>query len=575
MTVLLAALMLGAAIAGDQATPDAPAPAPAPATTPAPAAAPATINDADIGTGVLTRFLRYQAAEWGKAASPLPADPAAPAPRRDGWAPAPVASPPYPFTEFPFGGATSLGVNRPDAIDSPLMVALAHTGLGTAMGAGHVQAYGWIEAGGNISTSHVRQGNQPAGYTYAPNHVQLNQAVMIIERTPDTVQNDHVDWGFRVAGLYGSDYRYTASRGFLVDRGLYGANRTLGFDLPNIYAELFVPHLAEGLLIRVGRYIGVPDIEAPFAAYNYLYTRSIAYPLDNATTTGVLVSLSATKTLMLQAGVVYGTDTAAWNAKQTLPNLAQVVTPALWAQNGNGAPFADAMGRPYAAIANTLFPASQFRRDPGAMPSLTACARWQDPAARDAIYLCADGINSGTWGYNNQQWFGGTWFHRFSPRWHTGVEAFVISQRHVVNVDRGSPGYFIYYAGGTPFSPQVYAFNGPAGAQCADPTAAQCTAHAFAAMQYTNWQAGPRDNVTLRTEFFNDAQGQRTGTKSRYWDVSLGVQHWFSPQVEVRPEVAYYRSTDAAAFNIDPVSGDVSHARTYQLLLAGDLVVHF
>ena len=92
MTVLLAALMLGAAIAGDQAAPD--APAPAPATTPAPAAAPATINDADLGTGVLTRFLRYQAAEWGKAASPLPADPAAPAPRRDGWAPAPVASPP-------------------------------------------------------------------------------------------------------------------------------------------------------------------------------------------------------------------------------------------------------------------------------------------------------------------------------------------------------------------------------------------------------------------------------------------------------------------------------------------------
>ena len=44
-------------------------------------------------------------------------------------------------------------------------------------------------------------------------------------------------------------------------------------------------------------------------------------------------------------------------------------------------------------------------------------------------------------------------------------------------------------------------------------------------------------------------EGQRTGTKTRYVEFGIGWQHWFSPQVELRPEVTYYRSLDANAFN--------------------------
>ncbi len=35
----------------------------------------------------------------------------------------------------------------------------------------------------------------------------------------------------------------------------------------------------------------------------------------------------------------------------------------------------------------------------------------------------------------------------------------------------------------------------------------------------------------------------------RYADVGLGWQHWFSPQIEMRPEVTYYKSYNAPAFN--------------------------
>ena len=219
MGMVLAALMASGAVA-DQA---------APPPDPAPVAAP--VKDADLGTGVITRFFRYQAAEWNKAASPLEADPAAPQSRRADWAPAPETSPPYPFTEYSYGGTTLLGVNRANSVDSPLMVAIGDTGLGKAMAAAHIQAYGWVDIGGNISTSHVRQGNQPAAYAFAPNTVLLNQAVLYVERTPDTVQDDHVDWGFRVSGIYGSDYRYTASRGFLADRGFFRQNKAMGYDM--------------------------------------------------------------------------------------------------------------------------------------------------------------------------------------------------------------------------------------------------------------------------------------------------------------------------------------------------------
>ena len=34
-----------------------------------------------------------------------------------------------------------------------------------------------------------------------------------------------------------------------------------------------------------------------------------------------------------------------------------------------------------------------------------------------------------------------------------------------------------------------------------------------------------------------------------YWDLGLGYQHWFSPQIEVRPEVVYYHSVDKPAYN--------------------------
>ncbi len=65
-----------------------------------------------------------------------------------------------PFTEWPYGGSTSIGVTRPSSIDSPLMAALGNTPAGQWMNDAHIQVYGWINAGGNLSSNSVRGGKR-------------------------------------------------------------------------------------------------------------------------------------------------------------------------------------------------------------------------------------------------------------------------------------------------------------------------------------------------------------------------------------------------------------------------------
>jgi hypothetical protein len=101
--------------------------------------------DSYLGDDFLTRLYRYNELEWGHDGPP--SDPKAPPSRRSNgvWPPTPESTPPMPFTQWPYGGTTAIGVTRPNSVDSPLMVALANTPLGAALNSGHVQVYGRIE----------------------------------------------------------------------------------------------------------------------------------------------------------------------------------------------------------------------------------------------------------------------------------------------------------------------------------------------------------------------------------------------------------------------------------------------
>ena len=135
-----------------------------------------------------------------------------------------------------------------------------------------------------------------------------------------------------------------------------------------------------------------------------------------------------------------------------------------------------------------------------------------------------------TWGYNNLQWYGGTYYHKFNDQWHISVESYTLSQNNVLNVTDPAAG--IIANGGYPFSARIgFKFNAPGFAVCSNPAALICTARVLTVLEYLNYRMTDLDNISFRAEFYNDENGQRTGTKSRYVEFGLGWQHWLSPQV--------------------------------------------
>jgi hypothetical protein len=498
--------------------------------------------DTYLGTDFMSRFLSYYRLEWGHDAAP--SNPTAPAGRREGWPTTPQSIPPMPFTEWPYGGSTAFGVTRTGSVDSPLMAALGNTPAGQALSDSHIQIYGWLNAGGNFSTSSVRGGNAPAGYDYNPNTVQLDQAVLYIERLPDTVQKDHVDWGFRVAPIFGENYRYTTAYG-LWSNQLLNQNKNYGYDLPMAYGEVFIPQIMEGLMIRFGRYISIPDIEAQLAPNNYMYSHSMTYTFDGFTNTGLNVSLAATPNWMLQLGVTVGTESTPWHVGAIRPN----------------------------PMPNPLYPGATLKVDPGATPTITGGFRYVTDSGNDSVQFVANGINGGQWGYNNLQWYGITAYHKFNDQWHISFETYNEHQTNVPNINNPQA-LAIVAGGGTPFSPQYIPFNAPGLAFCSNAAALSCTASVQTYLTYVNYRPTTLDNISYRIEYFDDQQGQRTGVKTAYIETGIGWQHWFSPQIEIRPEVSYYKSLNANAFNGNSNLG-IAPNKNFALIGSADIIIHF
>ena len=103
-----------------------------------------------------------------------------------------------------------------------------------------------------------------------------------------------------------------------------------------------------------------------------------------------------------------------------------------------------------------------------------------------------------------------------------------------------------------------------------------CTASVQTYLAYLSYKPSPLDNISYRVEFFDDKQGQRTGVKTRYVETGIGWQHWFSPQIEIRPEVGYYKSYNAPAFNgnFNAIPA-IAPNKYYMWQFASDLIWHF
>jgi hypothetical protein len=295
-------------------------------------------------------------------------------------------SPPFPFTEYI---GPNIGVN--DTSVYPLMNALYDGPNGDWWKKSRLKIYGWFDPSYNASTS--RNSNVPLSYSIVPNQLELSQVILIMERTINTVQQDEFQFGFKFTNLYGIDYRYTTAKGYFSDQ-LLKHNHLYGWDPLQMYIDLYFPHVAQGMVVRAGRYISPIDIEAQLSPENYLYTHSLMYTYDPYTFTGVQFITALNDQWTLTVGAHAGNDMAPWTTSS----------------QANG----------------------------------EILLKWVAKDGKDSLYGGLDSIGHGY--YQNQhddlQVLALTWSHKFTEKCHTLTEGYFIWERNALvggTVTDGTP----------------------------------------------------------------------------------------------------------------------------------------
>jgi hypothetical protein len=399
--------------------------------------------------------------------------PQGPAPPRRGL-PSPLDSPPFPNSDWSYGGSPTIG--EADTNSYPLMTAWNGARSRT-------KVYGWVEPTVNGSTS--SHSNSPVANDLYSNRLEVDQIVLYVERLPDSVQRDHVDWGYHLTGLYGTDYRYTTDIGYLSFQ-LIKDKHQYGFDPSLEYVDIYFPHVAEGMNLRVGRYISIPGIEAQLAPNNYMFSHSLLYSIDPFTDTGVLATMQLSSQWLLQTGITAGHDVAPWTSD--------------------------------------------------AKPSATVCVSYSTATVDDNFYLCANGINNGKYAYNNLQQYDATWYHKFSKTWHMATEVYSMSQRDVPSI----------YGPGV--DRQIKPEPNTYGATC-HPGLTTCFAPEYAAVNYINKELGAHNFIGFRSDLLNDKKGQRTGVNTKYTENTLMLAHWIGSTIQIRPEIRFDRAWDRKSYD--------------------------
>jgi hypothetical protein len=297
--------------------------------------------------------------------------PQGPAPPRRGL-PSPLDSPPFPNADWSYGGSPVIG--EADTNSYPLMTAINGASSRTKI-------YGWVDPSVNYSTS--SHYNSPVANDLYSNRFELNQFVLYVERLPNSVQRDHVDIGYHLTALYGTDYRYTTDKGYMSSQ-LLDHNRQYGFDPSLEYVDIYIPQVAKGMNLRIGRYISIPGIEAQLSPNNYIFSHSLLYSIDPFTDTGILGTVQLSDQWLVQLGLTASHDVAPWTSD--------------------------------------------------AQPSGTACVSYTTKSVNNNLYVCANGINNAKYAYNNLQQYDATWYHKFSKTWHTATEGYFMYQRDVPSV---------------------------------------------------------------------------------------------------------------------------------------------
>ncbi len=214
--------------------------------------------------------------------------------------PAPLDSPPFPSSDWIYGGAPDIGA--PDGNTYPLMSALnldeqPHESL--RMGCRQLQFQHLSHTTtfrSHMTFSRTRSNSIRRSYT---SNACLTPCKTTIS-TGDTMSLDST-----VSTIASRPRRATSAS------NSWQSNKQYGFDPVLEYFDLYFP-VKDGLNIRIGRFLSVPGIEAQLAPNNYNMTHSLLYTIDPFTDTGIYATLKLNKQWMVQFGVSCSHDVACW-----------------------------------------------------------------------------------------------------------------------------------------------------------------------------------------------------------------------------------------------------------------------
>ena len=268
------------------------------------------------------------------------------------------------------------------------------------------------------------------------------------------------------------------------------ANGTIGnkygYDPVMAYLDLYFPHVAEGMDVRIGRYISLPDIEAQLAPNNYTYSHSLTYTYDCYTQTGINATIKINNRWTVQAGISGGCEAAPW------------------------APDAKLTG------------------------DVCVAYNWQE--GRDNFYVCANSINDGKYNYNNLAAYYATWYHKFgNSKWHFAWETWYQYMKDTPNVLN-------------PAAASMLLTNSN-GAVCNTAAQLTCFAPDWSSVIYVNRQIGKKDALITRYEYFDDIRGQRTGYRTAYHEAEISWNHWIGSTIVFRPELRWEHALNLPAYD--------------------------
>src|SRR5262249_46623749 len=149
--------------------------------------------------------------------------------------------------------------------------------------------------------------------------------------------------------------------------------------------------------------------------------------------------------------------------------------------------------------------------------------RWVAKSNNDAVYAWLNAINTSKFqrfeedgqpaGHDNFNYFVATWEHRFSRLFITKTESYIMCQKDAV-------------VGGTPSIGPLEPFGGGGGIGPDIPEEYTLT---FGVLNYTVYQLGKKDFITIRNEWWKDTDGERSGFKGVYTSNAFGLWHNFTP----------------------------------------------